>query len=170
MKIDDFLRDRCEYTDPMLETTEDHTQEIVVDFLRSNFHNVLFLPSLFEIVSKYANHRISAIQKAYKLGHEKGNPDLWIMHPQKKYIGVLAELKRPGEKIMTGKNELKKNEHIKKQAQRIAQARDQGIYADFFVGSNAFKGFWYWYIGECDISPIVRLPHWYEAENLSIYR
>ena len=160
MKIDDFLRDRSEYTAPETEKKEETTQINCVKFLHREYPEVKFTPTSFENIAKYANNLQSAINKAYTLGHTKGSQDLWLIFPNTKdwkYKVMLLELKRPGTKIWNRQGELK-TKHLKDQARQIQETREIGHYSDFVIGSNAFKHIIYHSNRLCDISPPVILP------------
>lgn len=84
--------------------------------------------------------QIGMVMKLKRLGIiRKGNPDLMILEPNKKYHGLVIELKKKSEKITTKTGKLVADEHIEDQMSKIQKFRSKGYYADFCFGALEFQ-------------------------------
>ncbi len=100
----------------------------VCDYLKTFYPDVIFLTD----ASGIALHPYVA-KKFAKLKSSRGMPDLIILFPNKKYYGLLIELKKANQNIFTTKGKLK-TDHLNEQANVLKRLHYLGYYACVCIG------------------------------------
>ena len=70
--------------------TESDLQKAIVNYLRSKYPSLYFTANLAELQDT-DQKRING----YQMGYQKGTPDLFIFHRNRKYDGLAIEFKTP---------------------------------------------------------------------------
>ena len=109
---------------------EDQLSQDVSNFLQLKYPKVIFR---FDFASGLKMSMNQAVKHKKLQGDRRGYPDLTICKSNKKYNGLMIELKAVSPFLKDGKT-LKKNQHLKEQNDYLNKLREEGYYATFSTG------------------------------------
>ena len=109
---------------------EDQLSQDVSNFLQLKYPKVIFR---FDFASGLKMSINQSVKHKKLQGDRRGYPDLTIYKSNKKYNGLMIELKAVSPFLKDGKT-LKKNQHLKEQDDYLNKLREEGYYATFSTG------------------------------------
>lgn len=116
-------------------------QKQVCRYLELQYKDILFSSDTIasvKLTGPQAGRNACIQKKGFKI------PDLMIYEPRKGYHGLFIELKVETPYKKDG--ELKKNDHLKGQAETMEQLRQKGYFADFRWTFQGIKDLIDWYL------------------------
>lgn len=108
---------------------EEKEHQRVCKYLQTFYNDVIFTSDASGV-----RMPIGLSVKFSKLKSDRGIPDILILKANKKYHGLLIEMKRTGEVVYRKDGQLRKNEHLKEQSDLHKRLEKGGYYADFAIG------------------------------------
>jgi hypothetical protein len=109
--------------------SEELITEILANYLR------MFYPDVIYHIDFGSGTKLTKGQavKQAKL-NKRGYPDLFIAEPRNGYQGMFLELKKEGVRLVKRDGVTWASDHIREQAEVLAQLGERGYWTDFAVG------------------------------------
>jgi len=114
---------------------EKRLHKAVCNYIKHQYPNVIF-------TSEQSGLRLPVgVAKYLKATRNppRGLPDVWILHPNKHFHGLLLELKTSKDEVYRKDGTIRQNEHIQEQQAVITQLIKLGYLAQFVFGFDHAK-------------------------------
>lgn len=124
----------------ILPGSEEELHFSICDNIKKMYPDVVFLTDLSGV-----RLHASIARKVFHLKSSRGIPDLIILEPRGVYHGLLIELKRSDDDLLTKEGNIRKDTHLQEQEKVLEGLEEKGYYASF----------------SCGLEPSIKLIDWY---------